>query len=158
MLALRFVSALSLIVWLGGAVAVAGIVAPAAFGVLAPADAAAVVGESLRRFHLMAYAAGAALIASLVGAALLGPRPVAFWARLWIANVMLAAMLVSGLWINPRVAAMRREAAASERTPEWRASFTRWHRASVALLALAMAGGLVLVYWEVKTGAVEAEL
>lgn len=151
MLALRIVSALALIVWLGGAIVVAGVVAPAAFAVLSSAEAAALVGETLRRFHLVGYAAGVALVGAFVGAALLGPRPVAFWARLWIAVLMLAATLASGLWVNPRVAALRQETPAAAQTPRERASFARWHQASVILLALTMAGGLVLVYWEVKS-------
>jgi hypothetical protein len=156
MLALRFVSVAALIVWLGGAVAVAGIVAPAAFDVLPASEAATMVGEALRRFHLVGYVAGAALIAALAGAALLGPRPMAFWARLWIAAVMLAATLASGLWVNPRVAALRTDPGAAARGPAWRASFARWHGASLALMALTVAGGLVLVYWDVRS-AVAAE-
>jgi len=153
MLALRLVSALALIVWLGGAMAVAGIVAPAAFAVLPAADAGTLVGEALRRYHLVAYAAGGALIAALAGAALLGPRPVAFWTRLWVAVIMLAATLVSGLWVNPHAAALRQDARGAVATLEARVSFARWHRASVILLALTMAGGFVLVYWDVKSTA-----
>jgi len=153
MLALRLVSALALIVWLGGAMAVAGIVAPAAFAVLPAADAGTLVGEALRRYHLVAYAAGGALVAALAGAALLGPRPVAFWTRLWVAVIMLAATLVSGLWVNPHAAALRQDARGAVATPEARASFARWHRASVILLALTMAGGFVLAYWDVKSTA-----
>jgi len=152
MFALRFVSALALIVWLGGAIVVAGVVAPAAFGVLPSHEAANLVGETLRRFHVLGYVAGTTLLAALVGAALLGPRPVAFWARLWIATFMLAATLVSGLWVNRRVAALRQEAGAAAQTPGWRASFARWHRASGLLLMLTIGGGLVLVYWEARRG------
>jgi hypothetical protein len=151
MLALRVVALLALVVWLGSAIAVAGIVAPAAFAVLSPEDAGTVVGEALRRFNLAGYAAGTALLAALAGAALLGPRPVAFWSRLWIAALMLAATLASGLWVSPRAAELRQQPAAA-RTADWQAAFARWHRASVLLLALTMAGGLVLVYWEARSG------
>jgi hypothetical protein len=152
MLALRLVSVLALTVWIGGAMTIAGLVAPSAFAVLPSADAARLVGETLRRFHVVGYGAGAALVVSLGLAALLGPRPRAFWWRLWIAGLMLTATLVSGLWVSGRVAALRHEAgtsmAALEPTDQRRIAFGRWHAFSTVLMALTVAGGLVLVYFE----------
>src|SRR5918995_3890050 len=109
MFALRLVSSLLLVIWLGGAITIGSLVAPSAFAVLPATQAATLVGETLRRFHLVGYGAGALLLASLAIGALLGPRPHAFWARLWIAGLMLGATLVSGLWVHPRVTALRRE-------------------------------------------------
>ena len=152
MLALRLVSVLALTVWIGGAITIAGLVAPSAFAVLPSADAARLVGETLRRFHVVGYGAGAALVVSLGLAALLGPRPQAFWWRLWIAGLMLTATLVSGLWVSGRVAALRHEAgtsmAALELSDPRRIAFGRWHAFSTVLMALTVAGGLVLVYFE----------
>jgi uncharacterized membrane protein len=107
--ALRFVSLLALTVWLGGMVTIGGVAAPSAFAVLSSSDAASLVGEMLGRFHLVSYGAGALVLISLAGMALLGPRPRALGLRLAITAAMLAAMLVSGFWVDRRVAAMRRE-------------------------------------------------
>jgi hypothetical protein len=152
MLPLRLVSVLALVIWIGGALTIAGLVAPSAFTVLPSGDAARVVGETLRRFHFVGYGAGAALVASLVLAGLLGPRPHAFWWRLWIAGLMLVATLVSGLWVSGRVAALRQEAGASmaslEPADPRRIAFGRWHSLSTGLMALTMAGGFVLLYFE----------
>jgi uncharacterized membrane protein len=157
MLLRRLVSALALLVWIGGAISIVTVVAPAAFVVLPSNDAARVVGETLRRFHLVGYAAGAALVASFVLGALIGPRPYAFWARLWIAGFMLATTLVSGLWVNARIAALRREIGSpvTALAPDdaRRIAFGRWHAVSTVLMALTIAGGLVLVYWEAREAA-----
>lgn len=157
MLPLRLVSALTLIVWIGGAITIASLVAPAAFAVLPSGDAARLVGETLRRFHLVGYAAGLVLVGSLVLAALVGPRPHAFWSRLWIAGLMLAATLLSGLWVSGRVADLRREIGvpvASLRPDDARrVAFGRWHAFSTALIGFTVAGGLVLVYWQAKEAA-----
>ena len=56
MSALRFVSLLALTVWLGGMVTI---------GSTANADAASLVGEMLRRFHLVSYGAAAIVLVSL---------------------------------------------------------------------------------------------
>ena len=79
MFSLRLVSVLTLIVWIGGAITIAGLVAPSAFAVLPSTEAAHVVGETLRRFHFVGYTAGVVLVGALVLAALIGPRPHAFW-------------------------------------------------------------------------------
>jgi hypothetical protein len=154
MFALRFVSSLILIVWLGGAITIGGLVAPSAFAMLPPADAGSLVGETLRRFHVVAYGAGALLLLSLAVAALLGPRPRAFWARLSVAGMMLGATLVSGLFVAPRVAALRWEVGAPVSslppTDARRLAFGRWHQLSTALMVLTAMGGLALVYWDAR--------
>ena len=117
MSALRFVSLLALTVWLGGMVTIGSVAAPSAFAVLGSADAASLVGEMLRRFHLVSYGAAAIVLVSLTGMALLGPRPRALGLRLALTAAMLAAMLVSGFWVDRRVAAMRREIGAAGGEP-----------------------------------------
>ena len=102
---LRFVSLLALTVWLGGMVTIGSVAAPSAFAVLGSSDAASLVGEMLRRFHLVSYGAAAIVLVSLAGMALLGPRPHALGLRLAITGAMLIAMLVSGFWVDRRVAA-----------------------------------------------------
>jgi uncharacterized membrane protein len=154
MSALRFVSLLALTVWLGGMVAIGSVAAPSAFAVLGAADAASLVGEMLRRFHLVSYGAAAIVLVSLGCMALLGPRPRALGLRLAITVAMLAAMLVSGLWVDRRVAAMRREIGAPVASlapgDARRVAFGRLHGLSTTLLLFATAGGVLLVYWETR--------
>ena len=63
MLALRYAAVLALVVWIGGLVALGALAAPAAFDVLGArgaegrALAGSVVGETLRRFNLVAMRA-----------------------------------------------------------------------------------------------------
>ncbi len=154
MLALRFVAALSLVVWLGGAIAIGSVVAPAAFAVLPVGDAASLVGETLRRFHLVSYAAGVVLLLSLATMALLGPRPHAFAVRIATVSVMLAATLASGAWIDPQIAALRTEIGVAVGTlahnDPRRVRFGRLHGLSTTLMAVVAAGGLLLLYLETR--------
>jgi uncharacterized membrane protein len=150
MVALRFVAGLALAVWLGGAVAIGSIVAPSAFAVLSAADAASLVGETLRRFHVVTYVAGLALVAGLVGMALVGPRPRGFAWRLLTAGAMLAATLASGFWVDTRIRSMRTEIGVpvSSLAPgdARRAAFGRLHGLSTLLMGLTVLGGIALVY------------
>jgi uncharacterized membrane protein len=154
MSALRFVSVLALAIWLGGMVTIGGVVAPAVFAVLGPSDAAPVVGEILRRFHVVGYAAGALLLLSLALIALIGPRPRAFWVRLTMAGVMLAATLVAGMVVDRRIAAMRAEIGVPIRSlargDARRAAFGRLHATSTALMGVAVAAGLVLAFLDAR--------
>ena len=75
MSALRFVSLVALAIWLGGMIAIGGVAAPAAFAVLDASRAATLVGEILRRFHLVSYGAAAIVLVSFTVMALVGPRP-----------------------------------------------------------------------------------
>jgi uncharacterized membrane protein len=154
MSALRFVSMLALAIWLGGMITIGSVAAPSAFAVLPAQDAATAVGEILRRFHLIGYAAGALLIVSLVIMALIGPRPRFFAARLTIATVMLGATLASGLWVDRRIRTMREEigvpVASLPVDDARRATFGRLHGLSTTLMLLAAAGGIMLVYWDTR--------
>jgi uncharacterized membrane protein len=154
MLALRFVAALSLVVWLGGVVAIGSVVAPAAFAVLPVSDAASLVGETLRRFYFVSYAAGVVLLLSLTLMALLGPRPHAFAVRVAAVSVMLAATLASGAWIDRRIAALRAEIGVAvgslPQDDPRRVRFGRLHGLSTTLMAVVAAGGLLLLYLETR--------
>jgi hypothetical protein len=154
MLALRFVAALSLVVWLGGVLAIGSVVAPAAFAVLPVGDAASLVGETLWRFQLVSYGAGVVLLCALTLMALLGPRPHAFAVRIATVAVMLAATLASGVWIDRRIAALRSDIGAPvgslpAHDPR-RVQFGRLHGVSTTLMALVAAGGLLLLYLEAR--------
>jgi uncharacterized membrane protein len=104
MLALRYVYVLALVVWLGGMVVIAALVAPTTVQVLqaaAPATGHALadelLGAVLARFHYLAYAAGAVLFLSLAIMAILGPRPPAFAVRMGIITLMLAVSVYAGI-------------------------------------------------------------
>jgi uncharacterized membrane protein len=159
MLVARYLYVLSLVVWLGGMVALGMIAAPATFGVLEAregaggrATAGAVFGETLRRFHLMSYVAGALMLAGLTVIALMGPRPRAFGLRMGIVAGMLALSLYSGVVLSGRIQRLQAEVGAPmgslpENDPR-RAQFGRLHGLATVLMLINVAGGLVLLYWE----------
>jgi hypothetical protein len=154
MVALRFVSGLALALWLGGAVAIGTIVAPAAFAVLNTSDAASLVGETLRRFHVVTYVAGVVLVASLAVTALMGPRPRGFAWRMAVASLMLIATLASGLWVDRRIRAMRAEIGVPVSTlahdDARRLMFGQLHGLSTLLMGFTIAGGVALVFMETR--------
>ena len=112
MIALRYVYVLALSVWFGGIVVIWGVAGPASDAVV-------------RRFFLMSYAAGAVLLASLLGMALLGPRPSGFAGRLGVVIAMCGLTMYSGLALQ---------------------TF------STGPMALVGLGGLALLFWEARDG------
>jgi hypothetical protein len=161
MLALRYAALLTLVVWIGGLVALGAIAAPAIFDVLAAREAAdgrllagAVFGETLRRFHLVTYAAGGLLMLTLVLRRILGPPPKRFGWRLAIALLMLVATVSSGWFVSGRIAQVQRTiGVAPSRLPAddpRRLEFSRLHALSTGLQLVPLLGGLALIYWELK--------
>lgn len=160
MLALRYAALLALAVWVGGLAALGGVAAPAIFDVLGSSgaggrlQAGAIFGEALRRFHLISYACGAVLILSLTVRAVLGPRPRRFAVRMAIAGAMIAAAVWSGFGVTPQIARAQSEIGGlPSSVPEGdarRAAFGRLHRLSTTLALVPLAGGLVLLFWELK--------
>lgn len=157
MRALRYASLLALAVWIGGLFVIGAVAAPSAFDVAAAHDgsdgrmvAGAMVGEALRRFHLVSYACAALMILSLLGRAILGPRPRRFVVRLAVTAGMLAATAYSGLVVDTRIAEARRAVATAPAggTDAPRALFARLHGLSTVLHAIPLLGGLVLLAWE----------
>ena len=159
MIALRYVYVVALAIWVGGLLTIGGVVAPSAFAALATADhgdqaAAAVVGEVLRRFHTVGYAAGATLLATLLLMKVVGPRPPGFGLRIGLVSGMLALGVAASTFIDPQIAAMRAQSAVPIRSlaPEdpRRQQFGRLHGMSTALMAATAICGLVLCYWETR--------
>lgn len=161
MLALRYVALLTLVVWIGGLVALGGIAAPSIFDVLASrqiADgrllAGAVFGEILRRFTLVSYAAGGVLLLTLLVRRILGPRPQRFAWRAGLVTLMLAATAYGGIVVASRIRALQHEIGAAPSTlPDGdprRVEFGRLHGLSTALQLVPLLGGLALMFWEIK--------
>jgi hypothetical protein len=161
MLALRYVALLTLVIWVGGLLALGGIAAPSTFDVLAArqiADArllaGALVGEMLRRFEWIAYGAGIVLLLTLIARRILGPRPHRFAWRAGIALVMLLASAYAFVGVGGRITALQREigVAPSSLPPgdARRVEFGRLHGLSTALQVIPVLGGLLLMYWEIR--------
>jgi hypothetical protein len=160
MVVLRFVALLTLVIWIGGLVALGAIAAPAIFDTLATQPdggrmlAGALFGEILRRFHLVTYAAGAVLLGTLILRRVLGPAPRRFAWRAGLAALMLAASAYSGIVVSGEIAALQRQiGAAPSSLPDGdarRARFGRLHGLSTALQLVPLLGGLMLMYWEIR--------
>lgn len=163
MVALRYIYVLALVVWLGGMITIGSVVAPAVFRTMEQTNtdsgagralAASVVGEVLRRFHVVSYGAGIVLGASLVTMKLIGPRPLGFGARLTIVGLMLTASLISGLVVDRRIADLRttigQPVSSLPSEDPRRSAFGRLHALSTSLMGIAVAGGLLLCYWETR--------
>lgn len=157
MIVLRYVYVVALVIWVGGLITIGSIVAPSAFAVLGagPAPlAATLVGDVLRRFHLVGYGAAAVLLGTLLLMKVVGPRPPGFGFRLVLVGAMLATTLVSGFWLDPQVAAARAGAGVPLSTlaadDARRVRFGWLHGLSTTLMAVTTLGGLVLCYWETR--------
>ena len=112
MVALRYVYVLALSIWFGGIITVGALIRP--------------VSEAmLRRFFVTAYIAGALVLTTLFGMALLGPRPSQFFARFGVAVGMLAVTLYAGIELRSL---------------------------SNNVLAPMAIGGLALLFWEARDG------
>src|SRR5436190_239919 len=143
MLALRYVAVLTMVIWIGGILALGAIAAPSLFDVLAAQPdsgrllAGALFGEILRRFHLVAYGAGVLLLGTLVLRRVLGPAPRRFAWRLGIATVMVAASAYSGLVVGSRIARLQSAIGAAPSSlpvdDPRRVEFGRLHGLSTAL-------------------------
>src|SRR6516165_6661956 len=102
---LRYLMLLSLIVWLGGLIFFAFVVAPTAFSVLPTRHLAGnLVARSLHSLHWMGLVAGIVYLASSVIYRRLSTGTLApFAARHWIVVLMLALTLISQFGVIPRM-------------------------------------------------------
>jgi hypothetical protein len=161
MLLLRFAAVLTLVVWIGGLLALGGVAAPAIFDVAAAQHVSdgrllsgAIFGEILRRFNLITYGAGIGLLLTLVVRAILGPRPRRFAWRAALVLVMLATSAYSGVFLAHRIRQLQQEIRVAPSSlaidDPRRVEFGRLHGLSTALQLVPLLGGLALIYWELK--------
>ena len=149
---LRFLMLLSLVVWLGGLIFFAFVLAPTVFspGLLSRQMAGSIVGRSLDRLHCMAIVSGIIfLIASMLYSRMASgnARPLA--ARHILIVLMLLLTVISQFAISPKMHAIRAEAGVIDDLPPdspLRMEFDRLHvwseKFEVAVLLL----GLVALY------------
>jgi uncharacterized membrane protein len=158
---LRYVYLLALIVWLGGMIVLGAVVAPTIFQTLqglAAQEGRALAGEAFKamlvRFHYVAYACGAALLLSLLGMGLLGPRPRGYAIRAGLVAVMLAVALYSGLVVLSEIDSIQQAVGTlPSRLPAndlRRLRFDALHVLATRLMQANIVLGLALLWWEAK--------
>jgi len=161
MFLLRYLYVVALVVWVGGLVVAAVLVAPAVFGVLQAWNAVEgrvlagqVFGEVLVRLTWLSYAMGAVMFIALTLHRLLGARPLKYGVRVGIMTMMLMMMFATGFYIIPRVnaiqAAVGGPVSALPEADARRAEFDRLHGLSNILFSITAIGGLALCWWEAR--------
>ncbi len=155
MIAVRYLALTALVVWVGGMMVLALVVAPATFRVLDAAAAAGgaslagpVVGDILQRFNGLAYTSGGVLLVCLFVMKFVGPPPRAFTIRAAIVAAMLAVTAYSGFPLAADITRLQSQVGGSESAS--RARLDQLHRTSTALMTLNTCLGLVLLFWYVK--------
>ena len=151
---LRFLMLLSLVVWIGGLIFFAFVLAPTAFNIPAVLPnthlAGNVVGRALSKLHWIAIFSGVVyLISSLLYSRLTDGSANVFAARNVLLCAMLALTLVSQFGIIPRMDTLRASlgdvASAPIDNPE-RIQFDSLHLWSTRVESAVLLVGLVVVY------------
>ena len=148
---LRFVMVLSLVVWIGGLIFFAFVLAPTAFQVLPNTHLAGnVVGRALGKLHWIAIFSGVIfLLTSLLYSRLTDGTMHVFALRHALLCVMLALTLFSQFWIIPRMDTLRAQvgdfASVPLNNPE-RVQFDALHVWSTRVEGAVLLLGLVAVY------------
>ncbi|MBZ5679929.1 MAG: DUF4149 domain-containing protein [Acidobacteriia bacterium] len=106
---LRYLMLLSLLVWIGGLIFFAFVLAPTAFQVLPSTHLAGnVVGRALGKLHWIAIVSGVVFLASsMLYSRLLDGTPHVFAIRHVLICLMLVLTLLSQFWIIPRMDTLR---------------------------------------------------
>jgi len=148
---LRFVMVLSLVVWIGGLIFFAFVLAPTAFQVLPNTHLAGnVVGRALGKLHWIAIISGVVfLIASLLYSYLTQGTAHIFAMRHILICLMLALTLFSQFWIIPRMDTLRASVgdfATVPLTDPQRVQFDALHVWSTRVESTVLLLGLVLIY------------
>jgi uncharacterized membrane protein len=148
---LRFLMLLSLVVWIGGLVFFAFVLAPTAFQVLPNTHLAGnVVGRALGKLHWIAIIASIVfLIASLLYSYLTQGTAHIFAMRHILICLMLALTLFSQFWIIPRMDTLRASVGDFATVPlnnPQRVQFDALHVWSTRVESAVLLLGLVVVY------------
>jgi uncharacterized membrane protein YhhN len=148
---LRYLMLLSLVVWVGGGIFFAFVLAPTAFQVLPnPHLAGNVVGRALGKLHWIAIIAGIVfLISSLLYSRLMNGTAQVFAMRNLLVGVMLVLTLISQFWIIPRMDTLRASVGDFASVPlnhAQRMQFDALHVWSTRVEGAVLLLGLVVVY------------
>ena len=148
---LRFLMMLSLVVWIGGLIFFAFVLAPTAFQVLPNTHLAGnVVGKALGKLHWLAIFSGIIfLISSLLYSRITQGSPHVFAGRHVLLVLMLALTLVSQYWIIPHMDTLRAtvsDFAAVPLSDPARVQFDALHAWSTRVEGAVLVLGLVAVY------------
>ena len=148
---LRFLMLLSLVVWIGGLIFFAFVLAPTAFQVLPNTHLAGnLVGRALNKLHWIAIVSGILfLISSLLYSYLAQGTAHLFAMRHILIFLMLALTLLSQFWIIPRMDTLRAQVgdfASVPLTDAARVQFDALHVWSTRLEGAVLLLGLALVY------------
>ena len=148
---LRFLMLLSLVVWIGGLIFFAFVLAPTAFQVLPSTHlAGSVVGRALSKLHWIAIVSAIVfLFSSLLYSRLTDGTAHVFAMRHVLICLMLVLTLVSQFWIIPRMDALRASvgdfASVALGNPA-RVQFDALHVWSTRVAGAVLLLGLVVVY------------
>jgi uncharacterized membrane protein len=148
---LRFLMMLSLVVWIGGLIFFAFVLAPTAFQVLPNTHLAGnVVGRALGKLHWLAIFSGIVyLISSLLYSRVTLGSPHVLAARHVLIILMLALTLFSQYWIIPHMDTLRAtvsDFAAVQLNDPARVQFDALHAWSTRVEGAVLVSGLVAVY------------
>ena len=148
---LRFLMLLSLVVWIGGLIFFAFVLAPTAFQVLPNTHLAGnLVGRSLNKLHWIAIISGVLfLISSLLYSYFTQGTAHLFAMRHILICLMLALTLFSQFWIIPRMDTLRAQVgnfASVSLTDPARVQFDALHVWSTRLEGAVLLLGLAVVY------------
>jgi uncharacterized membrane protein len=148
---LRFLMLLSLIVWIGGLIFFAFVLAPTAFSVLPTTHLAGnVVGRALSKLHWIAIASGIVFLSSsLVYSRFTDGAAHLFAARHVLLCLMLALTLISQFGIIPRMDALRASLGEVRAVPmdnPERVQFDALHVWSTRVESAVLLLGLMVVY------------
>ena len=150
---LRYLMLLSLIVWIGGLIFFAFVLAPTVFapGVLPNTHLAGnIVGRALGKLHWIAIVSGVIFLgSSMLYSRLLDGTPHVFALRHVLICLMLALTLVSQFWIIPRMDTLRAQVSDFASVPvenPARIQFDALHAWSTRVESAVLLLGLVVVY------------
>jgi len=148
---LRFLMLLSLVVWTGGLIFFAFVLAPTAFQVLPDTHLAGnVVGRALSKLHWIAIVSGILfLLSSLTYSRLSDGTAHLFALRHVLICLMLGLTLVSQFWIIPRMDTLRAQVGGFARVTldnPVRVQFDALHAWSTRVEGAVLLFGLVAVY------------